>query len=373
MTAFPAGPASLSLAFVAAFALAADAPDAAPTTVKRIADRWFPFIAGGHGIRMPVFATGDLLAAHPAVTRLVIMINGTLRNADVYFASTVAAAEAAAANGGQVLIVAPQFLAVPDAEELKPDAEVPYWTAEGWKIGEGAVHPERGPSSYEVIDAIVAAAMDRARFPALRAVVIAGHSAGGQFVHRYIPFNRIHAALGRAGIAVRYVVANPSSYLYFDTRRVNGDGTVSPYPRERCADFNKYRYGLEQPNDYAAAALAAFGGGETGAGAITCEYGRRHVAYLLGAADADPNGDSLDKSCGAMAQGATRLERGQRYFRYVQALLGPSVLETQALYVVPGVGHDHRAVFMSQAGLALLFGNGGASCGPVPEGGNGRP
>jgi len=339
--------------------------------VNHIADRWFPVAEDGRTLRMPLFATGDLLAPHPAVTRLVIMINGTLRNADVYFESTAAAAASAGAGADRTLIAAPQFLATPDAEKFALGADTPYWTPENWKIGDRAVHPERGPSSFAVIDAMVTAALDRDRFPCLRAVVVAGHSAGGQFVHRYIAFNRVHAAFRRAGIAVRYVVSNPSSYLYFDARRLDGARGLAPYPGEQCADFNRYRYGLEEPNEYGAAALAAFGGGGA-ANTMAREYGRREVAYLLGEADADPNSDSLDRSCGAMAQGATRLDRGQRYFRYVQALLGPAVLATHALHIVPDVGHDHRAMFMSSSGLALLFGDGRASRGLVPEGGDGR-
>jgi hypothetical protein len=42
-----------------------------------------------------------------------------------------------------------------------------------------------------------------------RAIVVAGHSAGGQFVSRYEMSNRVHETLG---VAVTYVVANPSSY-----------------------------------------------------------------------------------------------------------------------------------------------------------------
>ena len=330
-----------------------------PATVKQIADRFFPMAANGRTVRMPHYATGDLRARHAAVTRLVVMINGTLRNADVYFATTVAAADAAGAPRDRVLLAAPQFLATLDAEALTPDADIPYWTPEGWKIGERSVHPEGGPSSFAVLDAMLAAVLDRERFPALRSVVVAGHSAGGQFVHRYTAFNRAHAALRGAGVAVRYVVSNPSSYLYFDARRLDGGGALAPYPRERCADYNRYRYGLEQPNEYGAAALAECGGMD-GAGAMAHEYGRREVAYLLGEADADPNSDSLDTSCGAMAQGATRLERGRRYFRYVHALLGPGVRSTHSLHVVPDVGHDHRAMFTSPAGLALLFGDGHA-------------
>lgn len=326
--------------------------------VARLADRWFSATADGQTVHMPIFATGDVLAAHPAVTRLVVMINGTLRNADAYFATTVAAAQAAGADPDQVFIAAPQFLATPDAQKFALDPDTPYWTLEGWKIGDRAEHPRRGPSSYAVLDAMIAGVLERPRFPALRTVVVAGHSAGGQYVHRYAALNRVHAALRAGGVEVRYVVANPSSYLYFDERRLAEDGTLAPYPRAACPHFNRYRYGLEDPNEYARGALAAVGGGTRAGDALAHEYGRREVGYLLGGADTNPNGESLDKSCAAEAQGATRLERGQRYYRYLRLLLGPGVLQTQSLRVVSGVGHDRRGMFMSADGLVQLFGNG---------------
>ena len=325
--------------------------------VARVADHWFPVTAEGRTVHMPLYTTGDLLEVHPAIRRLVVVINGTLRNADVYFASTVEAARAAGADPRQVLIAVPQFLATTDAEAFSLDADTPYWKPEGWKIGDRAAHPARGPSSYTILDAIVTAVLDRDRFPALRTVIVAGHSTGGQYVHRYIAFNRAHGPLTTAGIESRYVVANPSSYLYFDDRRIAADGALAPYPRAACPEFNRYRYGLEEPNDYARTALAPLDSGGAGL-ALAREYGRRSVAYMLGAEDSDPNNASLDKSCGAQAQGATRLERGLRFFRYVQLLLGPAVPETQSLHVVPGVGHDHRGMFLSTAGLALLFGDG---------------
>jgi hypothetical protein len=319
--------------------------------VARVADRRFPVTTEGRTVHMPLYATGDLLAGHPAVTRFVVMINGTLRNADAYFATTVDSARAAGVDPTEVLIAVPQFLATVDADAHTLDADTPYWTPEGWKIGDRTVRPARGPSSYAILDAIVTAALDRDRFPSLRTVVIAGHSAGGQYVHRYIPFNRVYAALRAAGIEARYVVANPSSYLYFDDRRVTAEGTLAPYPRASCSEFNRYRYGLEELNEYGRAALAASGGGA----GLAREYGRRTVTYLLGAEDTDPHNASLDTSCGAGAQGATRFVRGQRYFQYVQLLLGPAVLRTQSLHVVPDVGHDGRGMFLSSAGRAALF------------------
>ena len=79
------------------------------------------------------------------------------------------------------------------------------------------------------MDRLLAALDDKARFPALKEIVVAGHSAGGQYVQPTL------SAL------VRYLVANPSSYLYLEPwRPVNGN------PAELCPGFNKYKYGLDE-------------------------------------------------------------------------------------------------------------------------------
>jgi hypothetical protein len=60
-------------------------------------------------------------------------------------------------------------------------------------------------------------------FPNLKTIVVAGHSAGAQFVTRYEMLNQIH---GKLGIPISYVVANPSSYAYIDNLRP----TASAFP-----------------------------------------------------------------------------------------------------------------------------------------------
>lgn len=58
-------------------------------------------------------------------------------------------------------------------------------------------------------------------FPHLKAIVVSGHSAGGQYVTRYEMANQIHDTLG---VPITYVVSNPSSYAYLDPERpVGGD------------------------------------------------------------------------------------------------------------------------------------------------------
>ena len=76
-------------------------------------------------------------------------------------------------------------------------------------------------TSFDFADEILRRLAAREVFPNLEAIVVSGHSAGGQFVTRYEMANRVHDTLG---VPVRYVVANPSSYAYPDAARP-GDQT----------------------------------------------------------------------------------------------------------------------------------------------------
>ena len=63
-------------------------------------------------------------------------------------------------------------------------AETLRWGHFGWEAGDDA-HGPAPISSFAALDAILARLADRASFPALKTVVIAGHSGGGQLVQRY--------------------------------------------------------------------------------------------------------------------------------------------------------------------------------------------
>ncbi len=54
--------------------------------------------------------------------------------------------------------------------------------------------------------------------------VIAGHGMGGDFVQRYAAFGQAPDILEKEGIGVRFIVANPSSYLYFTASRTSEAG-----------------------------------------------------------------------------------------------------------------------------------------------------
>ncbi len=302
--------------------------------VEAVADRTMP--VGNEG-RVPLYLSRDWAQPLVDVTRAVIVIHGRLRNADVYYRSSLSAQAAAGEGGRSALMIVPQFLAAIDvaSHHLPPDTL--RWTLEGWEGGDPAIGPTP-VSSFAVLDAILARLGDRRVFPNLKAVVVAGHSGGAQVVQRYAIAGRGDAALTRQGIAVSYVVANPSSYAYFDD--------VRPVPSiaATCPGFNNWKYGMDRRPAYLA---------QPGPGELEHAYVARRVTYLLGTADTNPDHPALDKTCMAEAQGPYRLARGESY---VATMKGRDAgTPNHRLRLVRGVGHNGDRMLTSACGLAALF------------------
>ena len=303
---------------------------------------------GGTG-SLPLYTSADWTKPLPDVTKAVIVFHGRLRDADVYLRSAETALSAAGKAGNGTLLVVPQFLTPADVAAHKlPDATL-RWEATGWMAGEPALGPA-GLSSFDAIDAIIAHLADRSLFPKLTQIVIAGHSGGGQVVQRYAVVGHADAALQRSGVHVRYVVANPSSYVYFTTDRPKADGTLAPFAAASCTGFNRWKYGTDARPVYAA---------KKSPQDLEKEYVHRDVIYLIGDKDTNPKHPALDKSCEAEAQGPHRFARGHAYFNYIKSRHKSGF--HQHIYDIPGVGHSGSKMLTSDCGLVALFGNGRCS------------
>jgi pimeloyl-ACP methyl ester carboxylesterase len=117
-------------------------------------------------------------------------------------------------SGADTLIISPQFLTGTDITAHHLSGQILHWSLTGWEGGE----PAQGPtpaSSFDAFDTILMHLSDRQLFPNLTTVVIAGHSGGAQVVQRYAVLRRGETYAKTAGIHIRYVVANPSSYAWF--------------------------------------------------------------------------------------------------------------------------------------------------------------
>ena len=224
-----------SLAPALGLLLACSAVQAAEHGVKELSPDHLKIGPG----ELSVGVSQDWQQPLPQVQRALIVIHGRLRNAQTYLHS----AEQAATQAGQLsttLIVAPQFLNdTDDTRHALPDA-VLRWHANDWMAGAPALSP--APlSSYAAVDKILERLDDRKRLPNLREVVVAGHSGGAQVVQRYALTTQADKTLQADGIKVRYVIANPSSYAYFNAQR-----PIPTFDAANCPGFNTWKYGLKE-------------------------------------------------------------------------------------------------------------------------------
>ena len=323
-------------------AYAAAIPAPKTDVVERVAPNRLPLQTGG--LMLPYCSNRSLELRDERVQRAVVVLHGTGRNALGYYRAMLDAA-AGAGKAHETLVVAPHFLIEEDVAHHGLSNDVPFWTNNGWKQGDESLttasHPRAARiSAFTAMDLLLAKLAEHNLFPNLHRLVLAGHSAGGQYANRY-------AAATHERMPTTYVVANPSSYLYMDRlRRIVGTLDRFLFQEGLCFDYNRYKYGLEGLNSYMHA---------IGENTLRSQYGQRRVVYLLGEQDNDPQDDDLDIACAAQAQGFQRLERGTIYYNYLQHVYGPQVYKLHTKVTVPGVGHSAGAMFTSPEGVRELF------------------
>ena len=332
--------------------LAAAAPPCASATPA--CTEW---VALGRGsARSMIYRTFSLDVRNDAVTRAVVMVHGTNRNADHYFSTVTAAAFLAGALDDAV-VISPRFTACND--KLQPNEVGWSCTGDSWRSGGMAVtHPDL--SSFDFMDQIVTKLANTRVFPNLRAIVVTGHSAGGQFVARYQMSNHVHDSIGTP---MSYVVANPSSYAWPSaTRPLPADDAAPDNAKgawETDKPHTKFSYGPFEghgacPNyDSWPAGFQNRTAGytvNTSDDQLKKQLVSRPTSYLLGQVDTLPLG-GFDSSCPAMAQGATRRARGEAFVKYVNEQLGAK----HGIQIVPECGHNDRCVFTTDAVLPLIF------------------
>jgi pimeloyl-ACP methyl ester carboxylesterase len=340
----------LRLALAALLALAASAALAQspqPPPVAVVVDGRLPI----SGATLPVFASQDWSRPLPNIHRAIVVVHGIERNAADYARNMLALGPPPDA-----LVIAPQFLAPEDiAAHQLPDATL-RWNYDLWAGGDPAMGPV-ALSAFDGLDAILAKLADRAIFPGLSQVVLAGFSAGGQVVQRYAIVGRGEAALRQSGIRLRFIVGSPSSFVYFGNERPLPDGTLAAFAgAAACPSYNRWKYGFagDMPPYVAAAA-------SMGVSALETRYATRDVVYLVGGADTNPDHKYLDKSCAGEAEGPTRLARSKFFFAAMKSRA--SAILAHHMWVIDGVPHNEAKVLGSPCGRAALFDASGCSGG----------
>ncbi len=344
------------LALFAFIVLAAPATAAGPcTTASPECAEWVTL--GGGPQRSLVYRTYPLEVKNEAITRVFVLIHGAGRDADNYFRSATAAAFLGRALEN-TLVISPRMASNDGAgcKDALAENEI-SWHCNTWRSGGPSItHPAL--TSFDFIDELLRKVARRTVFPNLKAIVVAGHSAGGQVVNRYEMTNQVHESLG---VPVTYVVSNPSSYAYPDDARpaiaaysltANAPGYIPqaapdapafrPFGDGRnCTTFDQWPFGLKARSGYSAKQTDE---------QVRKQLAARPTTYLLGELDILPLG-GFDGSCPAMAQGPTRLARGQAFVKHVNEAFAAK----HSVVVVPLCGHNARCMFTSEAALPLIF------------------
>lgn len=178
-------------------------------------------------------------------------------------------------------------------------------------------------SSYDYIDAIFARFADRVRYPNLRKVVLAGFSAGGQFVGRYVATGK---GVVREGVKVDYLGMSPSTEFLFD-------------------EDQPWLYGLKGRPRYSAKLTDD---------EIMKNLCSRRVWRGCGSQDVQGRPrTSLDMTPPAAAQGANRFERFRNFMRYLERY--PEWKKQVSFHVFEGIGHKEDLCYPDPKLLDFVF------------------
>ena len=295
-----------------------------------------------------IYRSYPLEQRNEKVQRAMIIIHGAGRNANDYFSTGMAAAFLAGALE-DTIVISPRYAGNTGRTCKDPLAEGEIaWDCGDWKNGFESLNA-KGIYSYDLLDELLKKLADEKIFPNLKGIVVSGHSAGGQIAQRYAAANKVHDTLR---VPVRYVVANPSSYVYLDENRLPRDFHCDTKgkceeefraygDRSNCTTYNDWMHGLDNLKGYAAALNAS---------QIRKQLLARPVTYLMGELDTLPIA-GFDSSCISMAQGPSRYERGKGYFAHVSKLKA----KDHNFVTVPLCGHNNRCLWTSDQALPVVF------------------
>ena len=306
---------------------------------------------GGHLAYYSTKLSIDSKHLSKLTTRIIFVIHGSGRNADDYLCCTSEIMPRAQRNN--TLLIAPRFLAPADGpQRTKHDVPLLRWNetdpiAHTWRYGADALNSNI--SSFEAMDRFVELVIER--FHRLEQVIVIGHSAGGQFVHRWA-LTSTSPVWKDGKVPIRVVVGNPRSYAYLDNRRFDSNGNYTVPATDRilkCPTYNTWEWGLETqgsrlPAPYVERALAV------GPEVIRKQYAERDVRYLLGMLDIlHVQSECEDDEF----QGPNRYHRGVQFFQSL-----PFIYGKQIHFLVQNIGtpHDHCLLFQSPGGSVAMFG-----------------
>lgn len=307
-------------------------------TVVDIAPNRFTFEGDHKKLSIPIYSSHPLKENDNELDHLIVIIHGAGLNAGKAFETGQQLIKSLKIDKSRMMILVPQFLEGVKVDEIGLLFWDRKWRDGGVSLSTRLNKDLPNPSSFEVLDHLINVVTKQN--PNMERIIILGHSAGGQFVLRYAAINNRHELYERQGVFIRYIVANPSSYLYLDETRykTNENGEIIETSREEladCSSYNKYKYGLEELYGYAETLSPQI---------IRTRLLTRPIMFVVGMADKDRDW-GLDKSCEADLQGKNRYERGLLNMHHLRSFVKNSRQFPHIWIEIPEVGHEAAKIF----------------------------
>ena len=376
----------LILSFSLAIAISTDSREI-PT--PKIYQRAFTISSSQSSSYMPYFSNVDLLSTSLPLSNVTILVHGLDRNAVGYFNQGMAFSQ------NQIIVVpffSNQSVSILDwlGVPTEPDLNNPYWDTSEWS--EGGLDLQYTLSSFEIMDQMISF-IQKKLINKTEKIIIAGFSAGAQFVQRY-------AWASDMGIdgSVRFFVSNPSSYVYFNAIRpleecrpldssyeenclkYSVPNSMDLETSSECRKYNRYKYGIlnvDPLNGYLVKAA------NRNSNDMIMSYTQKEILYVLGNWDVcncksdgfnndeticyplidssvcldtypDSKENALDSNCQAMLQGSHRFQRGLNFLNYLKYLCGTQYVNNYA--IVDKMEHDSGMYFQSEFFQEFGFG-----------------
>lgn len=306
-------------------------------------------------LRLEYWSNFPLGQKNLCIKKVIFVVQGNERNAYARFKSIDKLIKKYDLER-EILIISPAFKAIRD--DYAPDEY--YFSSNGWKEGDVSLNIGNEVSSFELTDRLLSGVLGNQKFPFLQKVMIAGHSAGGQFAQRYALFTLMTDVFQRVRFA--FIILNPSSYTYPLSLRPSPlleETFILPYTYVNnirmmkpefltsggnCPiEYDDYKYGMQNKNEYASRSPNYLS---------ILKYMNREVFYFVGSLDILTDGsDDLDVRCEAMLQGQNRLERAKNFFN----LINRYYFHQHTFGIVDGIGHDNIGMLNSSKVVNALL------------------
>ena len=234
----------------------------------------------------------------------------------------------------KVYCIAPSFFTEGTCPANKQKSTL-IWDG-GWRGGSSAVNGNH-VSNFDVIDKFYRILSNRKLYPKMKRITLAGFSAGGQCVNRYVAVGKMPVS---PTIETVFVVGNPSVYLYIDKLRFQ-NGKFRKVKSK--ANYNSWFLGLDNRYPYCK---------KTQKMQILKNLYSRSTLYFCGTTDTGKA--MLDVNEEAMLQGRNRYERFLIYQKHVARY--PDWKQKTRFFSVPDIAHSSTVFYKNNIIQKWVFG-----------------